>query len=234
MTGRFFRREISWDKLARATGLVAPEGVAAPEGQFNIAPNMHGPILRPSAPGFYEGDYAPHGEVIVHPAFWSLVPVWWQKPLSEKKFSTFNARAETLRESKTFAGAFSHGRCLVPASGYYAWSGEKGAATPFAIACAGRDWFCFAGLWSRAMIDGSQVDTFAIVTTAPNALAAGFSSSMPVILREEDHHRWINPAAHAPERLLVPYPAEEMAAWPAHPDVGNVHNQGAEMMGNPP
>ena len=231
MTARFFRRKISWGQLRQQTGLVPPPGVGPPPADYNIAPNSHAPVLRPSAPGLYEGDYAPYGAVILDPAFWGLVPVWWQKPLSEKKFSTFNARAETLQESKSFSGAFKYGRCLVPASGFYAWSGSKGAATPFAIAVKDADWFCFAGLWTRAMIDGSEFDTFAIITTRPNDLVASFSTSMPVILRPEDHARWLDPATHAPERFLRPYPADEMTAWPASPHVGNVRNNGPDMLG---
>ena len=37
---------------------------------------------------------------------------------------------------------------------------------PFAFALKDRNWFCFAGLWSRAMIDGSEFDTFAIIDAA--------------------------------------------------------------------
>ena len=30
---------------------------------------------------------------------WDIVPAWWNKPLKEKKFSSFNARSESLMEN---------------------------------------------------------------------------------------------------------------------------------------
>jgi putative SOS response-associated peptidase YedK len=230
MTARFFRRAISWDDYRAAIDLVPPPGVDAPEPQYNIAPSQLAPIIR-RAP---EGEYAPRHSIQMAPAFWGLVPMWWNKPLSEKKFSSFNARAETIATSATFSGAFRQGRCLVPASGFYVWSGDsnrEGGSTPFAIARGSGDWFCFAGLWSRAMIDGSEFDTFAIVTTDPNDLVAGFSTSMPVILRPAHYLQWLDPQARDPFALLRPYPADAMRAWPAHPAVGNVRNQGEALLG---
>lgn len=235
MTGRFFRHEISWDEYGAATGVAAPSPgglrIGPIEGQFNIAPSQMAPVFRISRPGLFLGDYVPDGQVMVQPAFWGLVPVWWDRPLKEKTFSSFNARAETLEESRVFSGAWRHGRCLVPASGFYAWSGPKGSATPFAIGLRDRLWFCFAGLWSRAMIDGSEIDTFAILTCAPNDLMSGLSSSMPVILRADHHDRWLRGSDRQRQALMRPYPAADMHAWPAHPSVGDVRNQGPELTG---
>jgi putative SOS response-associated peptidase YedK len=223
MPSRFFRRAIDWNAYRTRLDLVPPPGIDPPEPQYNIAPSQMAPILR-LAP---EGEYAPYGAIQVAPAFWGLIPVWWNRPLSEKKFPSFNARAETITESRTFSGAFRQGRCLVPASGFYAWSN----ATPFAIGPADRTWLCFAGLWSRWMYEGSEVDTFAIITCEPNAAVAGLASSMPVILDPGDYTSWLDPFATHPETLLRPCPPETLRVWPAHPAVGNVRNQGAEMTG---
>ncbi len=232
MTARFFRREISFAALAETTGLVPPPGVGDPPGQYNIAPNAVAPILRISAPSLYEGDYAPRDELMLAPAFWGLVPPWWNRPLKEKKYASFNAPVDRLTISKTFSGALRHGRCLVPASGFYAWSGPKGAATPFAVGLRDRPWFCFAGLWSRAMIEGSEFDTFAIITCEANDEMAGLAAHMPVILHEDDHARWLDPETRAPLGILRPYPSVATRVWPAHPDVGNVRNDGPEMVGD--
>jgi putative SOS response-associated peptidase YedK len=223
MTSRFFRRDISWDDYRAAIDLVAPPNVEPPAPEYNIAPNSVAPILR-RAP---EGEYATRHAIQIAPAFWGLVPVWWNKPLSEKKFSSFNARADALNDSATFSGAFRQGRCLVPASGFYTWTD----GTPFAVALKSGEWFCFAGLWSRAMIDGSEFDTFAIVTTDPNGLMAGLSTSMPVILDKSNYLRWLDTQARDPLALLRPYPSDAMHGWPANPAVGNVRNQGPGLLG---
>lgn len=222
MTARFFRRPIAWADYRAAIDLVPPPGVDAPEAQYNIAPSQVVPILR-RAP---EGEYAPRHAIQIAPAFWSLVPVWWKQPLSEKKFSTFNARAETLADSATFSGAFRQNRCLVPASGFYAWSD----GTPFAFKLTAGAWGCFAGLWSRAMIDGSEFDTFAIITCEPNLAVAGIATSMPVILAPKDWLRWLDLSARDPQALLRPCPSDWLHASPAHPGVGNVRNEGPHLL----
>jgi putative SOS response-associated peptidase YedK len=228
MTARFFRRDIAWDEYRSQIDLVAPPGIDAPEAQYNIAPTQVVPILRRTP----EGEYAPRHSIQIAPAFWNFVPVWWKKPLSEKDFTSFNARAETVDTSAVFSGAFRQNRCLVPASGFYAWtSSGSSSSTPFAVALKNTRWFCFAGLWSRAMIDGSEFDTFAIITTTPNDLMATLSTSMPVILNPKNWLRWLDTSERDPMSLLHPYPAGEMHAWPANPAVGNVRNQGEALLG---
>jgi putative SOS response-associated peptidase YedK len=229
MPSRFFRRAIDWSAYRARLDLIPPPGIEPPEPQYNIAPGAFAPILR-IAP---DGEYAPRGAIQIALAYWGLIPVWWNRPLSEKTFSTFNARAEGITESNTFSGAFRQGRCLVPASGFYAWSGPKGAATPFAIGPADHTWFCFAGLWSRWMYEGSEIDTFAIITCEPNLAVAGLSESMPVIPALADYTAWLDPLAQHPERLLKPSPPDALRVWTAHPAVGNVRNQGAEVTGEP-
>lgn len=223
MTSRFFRRAISWADYRAALDLVPPPHVDAPEAEYNIAPGSHAPILR-RAP---EGEYAPRHAIQIAPAFWGLVPVWWKQPLSEKKFASFNARADMIETSNTYSGAFRQGRCLVPASGFYAW----GNGTPFAFALASGAWFCLAGLWSRAMIDGSEFDTFAIVTCEPNLAVAGIAASMPVILSPQHYTRWLDTQDRDPHALLKPCPSDWLRAWPANPAVGNVRNQGEALLG---
>jgi putative SOS response-associated peptidase YedK len=55
---------------------------------------------------------------------------------------------------------------------------------------------------------------------------------MPVILRPGDYDRWLERGI--PERppvdLLRPYDADEMEMTPANPAVGNVRNNGPEML----
>src|SRR5690242_1928585 len=109
MISRFFRRAIDWSAYRARLALVSPPGIEPPEPQYNIAPGAFAPIFR-IAP---DGEYAPRGAIQVAPAWWSLIPVWWNKPLSEKKFASFSVRAETIAESNTYSGAFRQGRCLV-------------------------------------------------------------------------------------------------------------------------
>ncbi len=232
MTSRLFRREIGWDVWREALGVVPPsiggEPIDPPEGEYNIAPGSFAPIFRISSPGFYGDDYAPHGAVMVCPAWWGFVPNWWKPRPGEPPYSRFTAPAAEIAESNTFAGAFRHGRCIAPASGWYQWSD----GVPFAIAPGNAPFACLAGLWSRVLLEGSEVDTFAIVTVEANDLAAGLGAeTMPVVLDPADARRWLDPSTHTPEKLLKPCPAAALRAWPADPSVGNVRNQGPHLLG---
>jgi putative SOS response-associated peptidase YedK len=55
---------------------------------------------------------------------WGLVPGWSKEP--KVSFSNINARVENIAKSPAFRGAFKHRRCLLPADGFYEWSGPKG------------------------------------------------------------------------------------------------------------
>jgi putative SOS response-associated peptidase YedK len=58
-----------------------------------------------------------------------------------------NAKAETLEQRATFREAFQQRRCVVPADGFYEWTGPKGKRQPLWIhPCAG-DLMLFAGLY---------------------------------------------------------------------------------------
>ncbi|WP_430402006.1 SOS response-associated peptidase [Hyphomonas sp.] len=221
MCGRFFRHGVTWAEYHDALALVAPDGVSPPEPTYNAAPTTVQPVIR-------RAEHADRVEMA--PARWGLIPSWWSRPLSEMKFSTFNAQAETAGEKPVFRGAYRHKRCLVPVSGFYEWTGAKGAKIPFAIGLRNRRWFCLAGLWDSALIDGSEIQSFTILTTRPNDLMAGLHTRMPVIVDPADYALWLDPDAGDPARLFEPFPTDAMHAWPVGPAVGNVRNNSPELI----
>ena len=177
MCGRFFRHDVSWEDYRSALEIIIPDGVLPPEAKYNIAPMTYNPIIR--------RDFDTK-QLELFPSLWGLVPSWWNKPLSEKKFSTFNARCENVHEAASFRGSFRHKRCLIPVSGFYEWMRDGKSKIPFAIGLRNRRWFCFAGLWDCAMIDGSELHTFTILTTTPNDVMAGIHTRMPVIIHPDN------------------------------------------------
>jgi putative SOS response-associated peptidase YedK len=62
---------------------------------------------------------------------------------------------------------FASGRCLVPASHFFEFTGAKSPKSKWRFTMAGAAWFCFAGLWRSAA--GDWPDAFTILTTAPGA-----------------------------------------------------------------
>ena len=79
---------------------------------------------------------------------WGLVPWWWDKKLKEAP-AAFNARAEGIESRPLFRDAFRRNRCIVPASGFYEWTGPKTDRQPHYITRSDGTPMSFAGLWDR-------------------------------------------------------------------------------------
>jgi len=211
LAGRFFRDEIGWADYQARLPVVPPAGFDPPERQANIAPSMIVPVIRYTP----EGDGPDRNALELGPVLWGLIPDWFRGRFEEWKRPAFNARAEEAPMSNVFKGAFRHRRCLIPAHGYYVWEGEAGNKTRFAVASPRADWFCFAGIWERALIDGASYDGLAMLTTTPNDLVAGLSMRMPVIIGREDYGTWLDGDLRAAASLLRPFPSAGMVAWPS-------------------
>ncbi|MEL7275917.1 MAG: SOS response-associated peptidase [Pseudomonadota bacterium] len=122
-------------------------------------------------------------------ARWWFVPRHFKGPLSDWKATTFNARIETVREKPTFAGAWTTGRCILPALGYYEWTGSKADKQPWFIAPEMNEplmWF--AGLHS-VRPDGLRTCT--ILTRPALPQIAHLHSRSPVMLSGGDARTWL-------------------------------------------
>ncbi|MFN4185494.1 MAG: SOS response-associated peptidase, partial [Hyphomonas sp.] len=173
---------MSWEAYYAWLGITDIPGVEPPEADWNIAPTTIQPVIR------LNHDRSARE---MAPARWGLVPSWWSKPLKEWRAISINARAEDVAEKPTFRGAYRHKRCLVPVSGYYEWSVQGKSKTPFVFRLRNRRLFCLAGLWDAALIDGSEIQSFTILTTKPNDFTAGIHDRMPVILPREQWTGWL-------------------------------------------
>lgn len=88
----------------------------------------------------------------------------------------------------------------------------------------------FAGLLEHAP-DGSS--TFTILTVPPNEMMLEIHNRMPAIVWPRDYAQWLNPSLTDVEKIhtmLVPYPSEQMEAWPISTRVNNVRNEGEELI----
>jgi len=161
---------------------------------------------------------------------WGFVPHWSKDPAKGPR--PVNARAETVAAKPFFRAAFRHGRCLVPADGYFEWREESGQKQPYYFRLKGGEPMFFAGLWSRWHGGGREVLTFTIIVTAPNTLAAEIHDRMPAIVAPEHCHAWLNPMTDLQEAqaFLAPYPAAGMEYWPVSRLVNNPKNRGPEVI----
>ena len=119
----------------------------------------------------------------------------------------------------------------MPVSGYYEWRKADKAAFRFTV--GEERVFGLAGLWDRWNApDGRRLESFTIITTDPNAIAEPVHNRMPVILEPKQYDAWLDreETERPPTYLLRPFEAERMLVHSAHPKVGNVRNQGMEML----
>lgn len=164
---------------------------------------------------------------------WGLIPAWAKD--AKIGYSLINAKAETCTDKPSFRDAFMSRRCIIPADAFYEWKSEGKTKQPYAILRRDRAPLALAGLWERWQdtANGETIRTCTVVTTTPNDVCAPIHNRMPVILDERDHPRWLGeePADRAAlMQLLKPCPPEPMEAYPVGARVGNVRNEGAELM----
>ena len=161
---------------------------------------------------------------------WGLIPSWAKDPAIGNRM--INARAETVATKPAFRVALRKRRCLIPADGFYGWQPVGRRKQPVYITLKSREPFSFAGLWEAwTSPDGETIKTCTIITTEANDLLKPIHDRMPVILTREAEGVWLDPMIQDPARLLpllVPYPAEEMEAYPVSTTVNNPAHDGPE------
>lgn len=136
---------------------------------------------------------------------WGFIPSWVKEVKPGKPL--INARGETVMEKPSFRNAMRRRRCLVPADGYYEWSGAEGRKVPFFVQAADKGLFALAGLWEHWMgADGSELETATLMTIAPNAELATIHDRMPVIIAPEDYETWLTGDVGEAARLIRPAP----------------------------
>ena len=225
MCGRYLRRSDK-QRIAEAfrLGELPDDFVLPPD--YNIAPATFQPVIRLSRET---------GEREMVQMRWGLIPNFARSVAEFKGFSTINAKAETLMERALWRVPFERRRCLIPADGFYEWERlDPKTKRPFAYMMKHGRPFAFAGLWDawKNPESGEWLQTFAIVTTNANELTAKVHDRMPVILHPRDYDRWLERGQihQPPVDLLRPYEADEMSATACNPAVGNVRNNGPEML----
>jgi putative SOS response-associated peptidase YedK len=146
-----------------------------------------------------------------HFARWGLVPGWVKDP---REFSLLvNARAEGIADKPAFRDPLKHGRCIVPASGYYEWhTGPDPNKQPYYITRKDGQPLALAGLyatWSGP--NGEEVDSVATITVPANPQLSDIHHRMPAILLDEAQlDLWLNTReVRAPEATQMLSPLED-------------------------
>lgn len=193
--------------------------------RYNIAPTQQIPVVRNDG-----------GRNVLTMMRWGLVPPYEKE--FKTRYSTINARDDRILESRIYKGPFMSQRCLIPATGFYEWKvlADK-SKQPMHIRLKSEEPFAFAGIWERwhepNNPDLEEKLSYSIITTEPNSLMAEIHNRMPVILPPELYAEWLSPGNQdlgGSKEFLLPYDPRLMEAYPVSGLVGNVRNDGPELI----
>lgn len=124
-----------------------------------------------------------------------------------------------------FRDAFRQRRCLIPATGFYAWQGwENGPAAPYHVRMRNRELFFMAAIWDRC----EDVDRVAMITTEANSLIRPIHDRMPAIIAREAADAWLH--GERPQQLLTPYAPSAMEIHQVSRKVFVLGNDSAELI----
>ncbi|MGK5679063.1 SOS response-associated peptidase [Actinoplanes sp. URMC 104] len=194
-----------------------------PAPSWNVAPTDPVPVVRMSTT---------HEARVLDTARWGLVPPWAKDLRAGARM--INARSETVATSPAFAPSFARRRCLIPADGWFEWIRDGKQRRPYYMTPADGSPLAFAGLWTTWGPDALL--TCSILTTAALGGLSRVHDRMPLILPRDRWPAWLAGGGD-PGELLAPLSGAELeaiAVRPVRPDVGNVRNNGPQLLEPPP
>jgi putative SOS response-associated peptidase YedK len=191
---------------------------------FNVAPTQEVPVVR-----------LRKGERQGIRLRWGLIPYFAQGV--PPKYSTINARIETVKTAPAYRGPWSRGqRCLVVAQGFYEWQTQPDGKSrvPYYIHLNDQEIFAFAGLWDASRTaQGTWVESCVHLTMPANHLLTEIHNTqhrMPAIIAREDREAWLSGSAEEAWATLKAYPDAHMVAWPVNTRVNKPANDDAQLI----
>ena len=197
MPGRLFLER----SLEDVAGLLGAELEIADEPpRWNIAPGEEIVVCTP--------------ERLLQRMRWGLIPVGRVNARGRPVIETIiNARSETVFDKSAFDGV---ARAIVPADGWYEWTGEKRKKQAWRIRAVSGAPLFFAAItdvWKAP--GGREVAQVATVTCEPSADVRDIHHRMGVLLDLEQIDAWLTGNAEAAKALMTPYPDGRLHVEPA-------------------
>lgn len=215
MCGRFALFS-PYPKLADRIGL--PALVEQLEPRYNIPPGTWISAVR--HPGAEEPP-------ALDQLWWGYKPKW----AGEKAPQPINATLEKVATSGYYKQAFSRGRCLVPADGWYEWLKTDAGKQPYFLCREDRVPLWMAAIWTERA-DGNP--GCAIITEPARGSAEAIHGRMPLLLDDATLEAWLDPDLTDREtiRALVRHlDAGLITHWPVSRAVNKPgEGQGAELI----
>lgn len=191
--------------------------------RYNVAPSTRVELIRPV-----------DGGVNVDRVKWGWAPFW----AKGKRPDPINARAETVMEGKFFKSLWPGGRALAPANGWFEWikdPADPKRKQPFYITAANDEPLYFAALAEvHAGLEPDERDGFVIITAAADQGLIDIHDRKPLVLTPELACEWIDEGTTIERAAEIVQtgcrPAADFKWYPVSKQVGNVRNQGEELI----
>jgi putative SOS response-associated peptidase YedK len=148
--------------------LIFPRGAPNLEPREDIRPTDVAPIIRALDDGSGEFD-----------------EIRWGFPPSKPK-------AGPIINFRSDGRTFTKGRCLVPASHFFEFTGTKYPKTKWRFTVRGEDWFCMAGLWRNVELKDGPGQAFTILTTEPGPDLLPYHDRQVVVLPRPRWGEWLD------------------------------------------
>jgi putative SOS response-associated peptidase YedK len=172
--------------------------------RYNIAPSQDIPIIRDT-----------ENEREMAMARWGLIPGWSKE--SRSKYSTINARIESVAEKPTYRTPFKKRRCLIPADGFYEWKTVNGIKIPHHIRMKNSKVFAFAGLWDHWEDEEGSIESCTIIVMPSNEVMKPVHERMPAIIAPAHYDLWLDSRIVDKQEImhyLSPGPSSQLTAYP--------------------
>ncbi|HCR1590158.1 SOS response-associated peptidase [Pseudomonas aeruginosa] len=188
--------------------------------RYNVAPSTQVTTLR------LEGD-----ALVAQAIRWGWRPFW-----ARDRSAPINARVEKVAHGRFFSAAWPH-RALTPVSGWFEWVDEGGTRKqPYHIQHADGSPILCAAIGQFPGLDDEQDERhgFVIITADSAGGMVDIHDRRPVVLSPDLAREWLDPAT-PPERaeqivLNQGEPSESFRWYTVSRDVGNVRNQGPQLI----
>ncbi|MDR3458084.1 MAG: SOS response-associated peptidase [Verrucomicrobiae bacterium] len=191
------------------------EIIIAIGARYNIAPTQLVPIIFPRKGGGFQATEMTWG---------------WQPQFTSQLL--INAQAESIESKPTFKNVL-HQRCLLPADGFYEWTGERAERRPVRFTKPDDALFCMAGLWRETTTQPEDVPvttrSLVVLTTTPNKTVGKIHNRMPFIVKPEHYRWWLDEGELF--RTVLNFPdRDELNHCPVQPALNNVRSEGPELI----
>lgn len=220
MCGRLDQNDI--DRLIRNFAWAAETfNRSQAEPKYNVSPGSYRPVM-----------HVADDDLFIDDLHWGYRSAWAEA--SGKIPMAINTRLEKIT-NRYWKPLLNKGRAIVPASGWYEGTGEKGHKQPWHVHREGGEPLYLAALANFGPPGAAKtLNGFTIVTADAQGGMVDVHDRRPVVLTAEDASTWLDPSlpAEQAEHFIrsVALGPEAFAWHPIDKGVGNVRNDGPHVI----